>query len=145
MSAVKLIDSPIDVESVIRAVETQMNGAIVSFIGSVRNHSRGVQVSSIDYEAYRPLADNEMQRIAQKAEERWTTLVAIVHRIGEVAPGENSIAIAVSSEHRKAAFEACEWILAQIKESVPIWKREICEHGARWIEGAESISIDARN
>jgi molybdopterin synthase catalytic subunit len=115
-------------------------GAVVTFFGSVRDNSRGQRVRYLEYEAYRPLAEREMERICLEAERRWSVVSAIEHRLGRVDIGEASVAIAVASAHRADAFEACRWLMDSLKADVPIWKKEYFDTGSRWIEGSDVIS-----
>ncbi len=111
------------------------NGAVCTFIGQVRNNARGREVAYLEYDAYVPMAEKMLLKIAAEAETRWTCEVVIVHRIGRIELGEASVAIAVGSPHRAEAFEACRWCIDTLKETVPIWKREVCPDGAYWVEG----------
>src|SRR5579872_170737 len=136
------IDSTsIDVAALERCVAGTANGAVCSFIGQVRDNARGRQVSYLEYNAYVPMALKQMARIAAEAETRWDCQVAIQHRIGRLELGEASVAIAVGSPHRAEAFEACRWCIDTLKETVPIWKREVCPDGAFWIEGEDALGV----
>ena len=132
-------EAVIDLRDLEARVASVTNGAICTFVGQVRNHSRGREVSYLEYNAYVPMAVKQMTRIAAEAEERWGCEVAIQHRIGRIGLGEASVAIAVGSPHRAEAFEACRWCIDTLKETVPIWKREVCPDGAFWIEGEEAL------
>lgn len=111
------------------------DGAIVTFDGVTRNHSRGRSVRYLEYEAYEPMALKTMRQIATEARTRWQIdRVGVVHRLGRVDISETSIAIVVTSAHRKAAFEACHFLIDRLKEIVPIWKREYYEDGAVWVD-----------
>ncbi|MGN6615132.1 MAG: molybdenum cofactor biosynthesis protein MoaE [Candidatus Nitrosocosmicus sp.] len=113
------------------------SGAIVSFIGTVRNHSTNGIVKGIYYEAYLGMAEEKIKDIEKIAKEKWKiNKIKIIHRIGELKIGEKSIVIIVSAYHSKDAFEACKFILNRIKSVVPIWKRELLEDGnIKWMEG----------
>ena len=115
------------------------NGAVCTFIGQVRRNSREREVAYLEYNAYVPLAQKQMQRLAEEAETRWGCQVVMQHRIGRLELGEASIVICVGSPHRAAAFEACRWCIDTLKETVPIWKREVCPDGSFWIEGEEAL------
>lgn len=132
--------SPIDVRALEARVALVANGAICTFIGQVRENSRGRQVSFLEYNAYVPMAVKEMTKIAAEAEAKWGCLVAIQHRIGRIELAEASVVICVGSPHRAEAFEACRWCIDTLKENVPIWKREVCPDGAFWIEGEDALS-----
>lgn len=119
-----LSDSEIEPASVERIVASS-DGALVSFKGIVRDNTEGKEVVALDYEAYSEMAENEMRRIAEEACSRWDIgSVAIVHRTGSLAVGDVSVVVAVSSPHRGEAFDACEFCIDTLKESVPIWKKE---------------------
>lgn len=138
----KVVETPLDVHDVIRAVEDPAAGAIVSFIGTVRDHSLGKAVTALDYEAYPAAAEKMLARIGEELRARWPVRrVAIIHRTGHLAVGEASVVIAVSAARRHAAFEACEHVIVRLKEIVPIWKKEVWEDGEVWI-GLEPDSYD---
>jgi molybdopterin synthase catalytic subunit len=134
----KVVETPLDVIEVIRAVEDPAMGAIVSFTGTVRDNSLGKAVSGLTYEAYPAAAEKMLARIADEIAEKWgLQRVAIIHRVGHLPPGEASVVIAVAAPHRHAAFEACEYVIVRLKEIVPIWKKEFYTDGAVWI-GSEA-------
>jgi molybdopterin synthase catalytic subunit len=127
---VRLINSPIGTQEVVESVRTPESGGIDVFIGTTRNQSRGRGVSALEYEAYEPMALKIMELIEREACDRWPLQrVSIVHRLGRVEVGEASIVIAVSSAHRKEAFEACRFLIDRLKQDVPIWKREYLADG----------------
>jgi molybdopterin converting factor subunit 1 len=129
---------PIDPRVVERLVEHPGAGAVVTFVGRVRDHARGKTVTAIDYEAYPEAAERMLATIGAEIAARWGTVdVAIVHRMGLLAVGEASVAIAVASPHREAAFAASRYAIERIKEIVPIWKREHYADGAVWV-GSEA-------
>ena len=118
-------------------------GAIASFLGTVRNENRGRRVERLEYEAYAPLALKAFERIASEADERWPdTVLAVHHRVGVLAIGEASVAIAAASPHRADAFAACRYAIERIKQIAPIWKHEFFEGGDVWIEGATADPDD---
>ena len=135
MGRCRITEAPIDEAGVRARVATPESGAIVVFLGVVRNHAEGRAVRSLEYEAYPPMAERKMEEIAEEAEARWPIhRIAVVHRIGHLEIGEASIAIAVSSAHRRDAFEACAYMMDRIKEDVPIWKKEHWADGeAHWV------------
>ena len=136
---VALVSDPIDVGALAERVRTDRAGAVALFAGVVRNHHRGRQVDSLEYEAYGPMALEEMRRIAAEVRSRWPLeRVAIVHRLGLLEVGETSVAIAVSSAHRREALEACAHAIERVKESVPLWKKERGEGGEVWVVGDEA-------
>ena len=134
----RVVETPLDVNEVIRAVEDPTAGAIVSFIGTVRDNSLGKAVTGLTYEAYPAAAEKMLARVADEIAEKWgLQRVAIMHRIGHLPVGEASVVIAVAAPHRHAAFEACEYVIVRLKEIVPIWKKEFYADGAVWI-GSEN-------
>lgn len=139
MASATLVDGPIEAALLIASVETPAFGAVVVFAGNVRNSSRGKRVVSMEYTAYRPLAETELRRIAGEAEERCRGKCALAHRLGVVPIGEASVFVAVAAGHRAEAFDACRWAIDEIKARVPIWKRESCDDGTYWIEGEQAV------
>ena len=128
----KITSEEIELGDVIRAVEAADAGAIVHFLGVVRNNTEGREVSYLEYEAYPPMAEKKMAEIAQEIQEKWgLDRVAMIHRVGRLEIGEVSVAVAVASPHRKEAFEACHYAMNRLKQIVPIWKREV------WVDGEE--------
>lgn len=131
---IKLTDKPLSLHICQTFVEDAGAGGIVHFVGAVRNHTKGKTVIRLDFEAYEPMAVSEMQKIAEQAIEKFGAMkIAIHHRIGTLEIGELPVIIAVSSAHRKAAFEACQYCIDTLKETVPIWKKEIFEDGEVWV------------
>lgn len=128
----KIISEEIELGDVIGAVEAGDAGAIVHFLGVVRNNTEGREVSYLEYEAYPPMAEKKMAEIAQEIHKKWgLDRVAMIHRVGRLEIGEVSVAVAVASPHRKEAFEACHYAMNRLKQIVPIWKREV------WVDGEE--------
>ena len=123
-SAVALVDGPIDTAAVERRVAGPGHGAVVLFLGTVRDHHRGSRVERLTYSAYRPMALSSLGRIVADLESGGGCRVAIVHRLGEVQIGEASVVIAVASAHRAEAYAASRDALERLKREVPIWKRE---------------------
>lgn len=124
----------IDVAALERAVASPAAGAIVTFAGTTRESNVGRRVIRLEYEAYEPMALSEMRKLAREAGERWKIVrVAIQHRVGPVAIGETSVAIAVAAAHRAEAFEACRFTIDRLKEIVPIWKKEYFDGGEIWV------------
>lgn len=117
-------------------LEDNSAGALSMFIGNVRNRGRSGNVSEIYYEVYSEMAEQKMREIENEAQTKWgiKKLVAI-HRIGNIKVGESSIIIGVSSEHRHEAFEACKYIINNVKARVPIWKKEISKESQKWADG----------
>jgi molybdopterin synthase catalytic subunit len=130
----QIVDHAIDVTALTAGVAQPTAGAIVTFVGTTRDHNDGRRVLRLEYEAYRDMALAEMRKIGALAQERWEIgRIAIVHRIGVVPVGEASVAIAVSAAHRRPAFEACHFAIDRLKAIVPIWKKEYFEGGTVWI------------
>jgi len=139
----KIVKDPISMDELIRAVEDPGAGAIVTFLGVVRDNNLGRRVHYLEYEAYPEMAVPAMERIAEEIRQKWDVKhVAMVHRVGRMEIGEASVGIAVSAAHRAEAFEACRYAIDRLKEIVPIWKKEVWEGGEYWIEGT-AVSPDA--
>jgi molybdopterin synthase catalytic subunit len=138
-STIDLVREPIRVDAVLDAVRHAGAGAVVLFLGTVRNHARGRTVDHLEYEAYDALARNELARITAEAIQRWGVRMAIVHRLGPLAVGEISVAIAVAAAHRRDAFEAGRFAIDTLKQTVPIWKKEVWADGAEWIGREEAL------
>jgi molybdopterin synthase catalytic subunit len=121
------------------------DGAVVTFLGLVRNHNVGRRVHHLEYEAFEPLALKAFARIAGELQERWPgARLALHHRTGRLEVGEASVAIAVASAHRAEAYAACRYTIERVKQIAPVWKREFFEGGDVWIEGATADPDDAR-
>jgi molybdopterin synthase catalytic subunit len=130
----RVSDEALSLDEVVRAVTREEHGGVVTFTGVVRRQSRGKRVVRLEYEAYRPMAERKLAEIGAGIAAEWPgTRVAIVHRVGVLAVGELAVVIAVAAPHRAAAFEACRAAIDRLKESVPIWKKEIAEDGEEWI------------
>lgn len=142
MAQASIVSTPIDISALEAAVSNDANGAVCTFIGQVRRQSRGREVAYLEYDAYIPMAEKTMRRIAEEAETRWSCEVVIQHRIGRIGLGEASVVVAVGSPHRAQAFEACRHCIDTLKESVPIWKRETCPDGTYWIEGEDALKAE---
>ena len=132
---VDLVDCPIDVPAVMKAIADPEAGAHSLFLGTTRRTTGTRQTRFLMYDAYRPMAQIELSRLAQEAAFRWPLRhLVIVHRLGHVDLGEASIAIGVSSAHRSDPFEAIPWLMDQIKSCVPIWKQENWSDGSsEWV------------
>ncbi len=128
---IKLTEQPIDSADVLRCVSSTQAGAVVLFLGTTREFTRGRQTVSLNYECYAEMAAKKLAELDAEAQRRWPLVAtAIVHRTGPVELGEASVAIAVSSAHRQDAFEAGKWLIDTLKEVVPIWKQE------NWADGS---------
>lgn len=111
-------------------------GATVTLDGYVRQFTKNRETLHLVYEAYEPMALKEMEKLIEKVHERFEIEnVGIVHRLGKLEIGETSVVISVAAPHRSAAFEACEWLIKELKHTVPIWKKEVYADGEIWIEG----------
>jgi molybdopterin converting factor subunit 1 len=129
-----LSEDPLSVDAAIDEVASADAGAIATFIGTTRRRSRGREVVRLEYEAYEGMAEAEMARIADAVREKHDVLaIAIHHRVGVVGIGETSVVIAISAPHRAAALDACRETIDTLKETVPLWKKEIYEGGESWI------------
>lgn len=132
----ELSNDTISVESVARRVVPPECGATVTLDGYVRQFTKGRETLYLVYEAYEPMAIKEMQKLIDEARERFEIAnVGIVHRLGRLEIGETSVVISVAAPHRRAAFEACEWLIRELKKTVPVWKKEVYAGGEEWIEG----------
>jgi molybdopterin converting factor subunit 1 len=129
-----LSEAPLSLERVVAEVASDDAGAVATFVGTTRARSRGREVVRLEYEAYEGMAESEMARIAAELRERHDVIaVAIHHRVGRVEIGETSVVIAVSAAHRAAALEACREAIDTLKETVPLWKKELYVGGEEWI------------
>jgi MoaE-MoaD fusion protein len=132
----ELTTEPIDVGAVARRVVPARCGATVTLDGYVREWTKGRRTLHLVYEAYPPMALAEMRRLGALARGRFPIAhLGIVHRTGRLEIGETSVVVTVSAPHRRAAFEACEWAIRELKRTVPIWKKEYYEGGEVWVEG----------
>jgi MoaE-MoaD fusion protein len=130
----RLVDGPLDVPAVLVQVETSEAGAIASFVGTVRARSRDRDVTHLEYEAYEGMAEEVMEQLASALKVKYDLCeVAIAHRVGRVEVGEASVAIAVSAPHRHDALAACAEAIDTLKNTVPLWKKEVYEGGEEWI------------
>jgi molybdopterin synthase catalytic subunit/molybdopterin converting factor small subunit len=132
--AVRLTEDTIHLAAVVAEVEDERAGAIATFVGTVRAESRGHKVMRLEYEAYEGMAENVMADLAEQLNRRYDLCaVAITHRVGVCEIGEASVAIAVSAPHRQDALAACKEAIDTLKETVPLWKKEVYEGGEEWI------------
>lgn len=132
---IQLTRSPIDEARLIEHVRTAQAGAVVLFLGTTREFTAGKQTSALEYDGYHEMATKKLAELESQARERWSLVeCAIVHRLGHVPLAETSVAIAVSSPHRAAAFEAGQWLIDTLKQVVPIWKQEQYADGStEWV------------
>jgi molybdopterin synthase catalytic subunit len=132
--AFRLSEEPLSLEAVVAEVADERAGAVATFVGTTRIHSRGRTVTHLEYEAYAGMAEDVMAEIARDLERRYDLCgVAIHHRVGRVGIGEPSVVIAVSAPHRGDALAACKDAIDTLKETVPLWKKEVYEGGEEWI------------
>ncbi|MFT3743993.1 MAG: molybdenum cofactor biosynthesis protein MoaE [Pyrinomonadaceae bacterium] len=142
MDFFELTTEPIDINSVSRRVVPPECGATVTLDGYARQFTRNKQNGDVReteylvYEAYEPMALREMEKLIVQAKAEFEIArVAIVHRLGKLEIGETSVVISVAAPHRRAAFAACEWLIKELKRTVPIWKKEVYADGEVWVEG----------
>jgi molybdopterin synthase catalytic subunit len=135
---VEVTRTPIDLPALLARIGDPGAGAVLSFVGAVRNQKQGRRVLRIDYEAYEPMALKELHRIGEALLQRWPVQRAcLVHRTGRLEIGEASVAILVATAHRAPGFEALRYAIEALKKDVPIWKKEHFEDGEVWVqEGA---------
>src|SRR2546423_7199392 len=139
----ELTTDPIDVGAVARRVVLPECGATVTLDGYAREWTKGRRTLYLVYEAYPPMALSEMKKLGAQAHEKFDiAYIGIVHRTGRLEIGETSVVISVGAPHRRAAFEACEWAIRELKRTVPIWKKEVFEDGEVWVEGQDVTSPD---
>ena len=132
--AFRVTEKPLSLEAVVAEVADERAGGIATFTGTVRRQSRGREVTHLEYEAYAEMAEDVMAQIAAELQGRHElTAIAIHHRVGRLEIGEASVVIAVSAPHRQAALDACREAIDTLKETVPLWKKEVYEGGEEWI------------
>jgi len=132
---IEITDAPLDHAAITDRVRSNLAGAVCSFLGTVREMTDGRRTASLDYEAYPAMARKTMADLEEEARRRWPILeAALVHRVGHLDLGEISVVVAVSCPHRHQAFDACRWLIDALKESVPIWKKEVwADGGEEWV------------
>lgn len=129
-----LTDTPIDSAALASSVLRPSDGAAIVFDGVVRNHHDGKQVESIFYDAYRPMAEKEIEKVIRSVEREFPAVaIAVLHRLGELRVGDVSISIVCTSPHRAEAYEASRAVIDRIKKTVPIWKKERGPNGEEWV------------
>jgi molybdopterin synthase catalytic subunit len=128
-------DQPLDVSGVVQRVVGPDAGGIVTFVGAVRDQSRGRDIRHLEYEAYPDMALREMDKICEVAAQRWPgARVAIAHRHGHLAIGDLAVVVVAAAPHRAEAFEACRFAIDTLKQTVPIWKKEVASDGEYWVD-----------
>jgi molybdopterin synthase catalytic subunit len=131
---IQIEDFSVDAENAALKASSQRIGGIATFLGCARDFSEGHNVSEISFEAYGSMALTEMRTLREEAIARFGLLDArIVHRVTTVKAGDNIVLIVAGAEHRAAAFDACRWMIDELKQRVPIWKKEITPHGEAWV------------
>ncbi len=134
MIDIQLKSTPVIPQECINYVASNSAGGSTVFIGTVRDNTKGKPVLRLEFEAYKPMAVAEMRKIAEQAKSKWSAeKISIHHRVGVLQIGDIAVVIAVATPHRKAAFEACQYCIDTLKETVPIWKKEIFEDGEVWV------------
>ncbi|MFQ5514655.1 MAG: molybdenum cofactor biosynthesis protein MoaE [Myxococcota bacterium] len=134
-AAVRVRAEPLSLNALLHEVQAAECGGVVTFTGVVRSRSRGQDIDHLEYEAYEPMAERELESIVEQVRGRWPEVrIALAHRVGRLAIGDAAVMIAVAAPHRVEAFEACRFAIDTLKRSVPIWKKEFSEDGACWIE-----------
>jgi molybdopterin synthase catalytic subunit len=134
MIDIKITSETLNLSECVDKVLSPQAGGIDVFIGTVRDHTKGKKVIRLEFEAYEKMALSEMQKIADEMMKRWPLHnILIHHRVGVLQIGEVPVIIAVSASHRDAAFDACRYAIDTLKQTVPIWKKEIFEDGEEWV------------
>ena len=132
--SIRLTDEKLQVTDALQEVQSDRAGAVDMFIGTVRNHTQDRSVARLDYEAYDAMAVKEMEKLAAQVCERWPVeKIVIYHRKGTLEIGDIAVIIAVATPHRQEAFDACKYTIDTLKQTVPIWKKEIFDDGEIWV------------
>lgn len=134
MKLFEITEAELSADKVIARLADPGNGAVVTFVGVVRDNTDGRRVLYLEYEAYPEMAEQTLRQIGTEVQERWTSIrqVAIVHRVGRLEIGEASVVIALSAAHRPEMFDALRYAIDRLKEIVPIWKKEVWSDGSEW-------------
>lgn len=134
MIDIKITENQLDITECLTAAQDLTSGGIATFIGTVRNITKNKPVIRLEYECYQPMAIKEMQKIAEHAVSLFSVQnIVIHHRIGILFPGDAAVIIVVNDGHRDAVFDACRYIIDTIKQTVPVWKKEVFEDGEEWV------------
>jgi len=134
----RITRDPIDAQAIARQMLRTADGAICVFEGVVRDHSKGKRTLYLEYEGYESMAVKKLEEIGEFVRQAWEIgTIAIVHRLGRLEIGETSVAVIVTSSHRRAAFDACHYAIDKLKKIVPIWKKEFFEDNEVWVEGPQ--------
>lgn len=138
---IKIQKSDFSVGDMVEKLKKGNVGAVVSFVGVVKGFSGGRKISKLEYECYREVAEKSLREIERSAKKKFAVReIVVIHRFGMIKPRQNVVAIAVSAEHRKPAFQACEFIINEIKKKVPIWKKEFIGGKGKWVRGENAES-----
>lgn len=127
-------EQPLDAGTVVNRVLGPDAGGVVTFVGTVRDASRGHAIRHLEYEAYPEMAERELEKICDEAAQRWGARVAVAHRVGHLPIGEVAVVVAAAAPHRAEAFAACRYAIDTLKVRAPIWKKEFAESGEYWVE-----------
>ncbi len=134
MINIQLLRGTLNPQVCAKFVANPDSGGSVNFIGTVRRNTKEQRIVHLEFEAYEPMAISEMRKIAEAVQIKWAVKkIAIHHRVGILQVGEIAVVIAVATPHRKAAFDACQYAIDTLKETVPIWKKEVFENGQVWV------------
>jgi len=138
----ELTTDALDVGAIARRVVPETCGATVTLDGYVRRFTKERETLYLEYECYEPMALKDMKKLIAQARAQFEiSNVGIVHRLGKLEIGQTSVVIAVAAPHRRHAFEACEWLIKELKRTVPIWKKEFYAGGEVWVEGENQTTI----
>lgn len=139
----RITPDPIDATALLSSCAAPSDGAVLLFLGVVRDHNEGREVGHLEYEAFAPMAERVLRQIVDEARERWDTgTMAVVHRVGRLEIGEASVAIVVSAPHRGEAYEASRYVIEELKRRVPVWKREGYLDGqTEWLDGSTPVPV----
>lgn len=133
---IQITRDPIDLAAALRTLDDPVSGAVVTFTGTVRNRSQGRRVLQLDYTAYEEMLPVFLAELAEEARRRFhLNRAVVVVRLGIIRPGEASVFLGTGSPHRAEAFDACRYLIEELKKSAPVWKKETYTDGAAWIEG----------
>jgi len=143
-----LTEQPIDLTTLVAAVQSPARGGIATFLGTVRNHQAGSEVLGLQYSAYQPMAEVECARIVEEAQAKWDVGASLAHRLGRLKIGDTAVAVVAAGAHREEAFAACRYLIEQVKRRLPIWKQEFYADGSvSWVEpgtGSEQTEAGPR-
>ena len=137
-----LSGAPLELQTLVRDVVGPRRGAVVSFVGTVRDHHEGKEVVALSYSAYEPMAERLCQDIVNETQRRWSVSVALSHRTGDLSIGDTAVMVVVAGDHRDEAFAGCRHVIEEVKQRVPIWKRERYADGTEaWVDPTASDGV----